>query len=141
MRKCVLLPLFKILNSFLSAHFSENLGYLFLSPLVGGNLFSLLFGRNLDAHRSPTPPTTPPPPHDTSLALLDHRSPPSPPPPVQVYDSTPQCLLGINCYRDTLYLTMFATFLAILLSIWAGYRDRQKITMLRKTKLNVNEVI
>ena len=109
---------------------------------MGGNLFSLLFGRNLDAHRSPTPPTQPPPPHDGSLALLDHRSPPSPPPPVQVYDSTPQCLLGINCYRDTLYLTMFATFLAILLSIWAGYRDRQKIAMMRKSKLaNRNEVI
>ena len=123
MRKCVLLPLFKILNSFLSAHFSENLGYLFLSPLVGGNLFSLLFGRNLDAHRST-------PSHDV---LLDR-------PPLHVY-SAPQCLLGLNCYRDTLYLTMLATFLAILLSIWAGYRDRQKITMLRKTKLNVNEVI
>lgn len=31
-------------------HFSENWGFLSLSPLLGGNLFSIAFGRNLDAH-------------------------------------------------------------------------------------------
>ena len=101
-----------------SAHFSENWGYISLSPIVAGNLFSLIFGRNLDAHSSS-------PAHD---ALLNS------PPPIHVY-SAPQCLLGLHCYLDTIYLTTFATFLAILLSIWAGYRDRRKIAMLDKTKL------
>ena len=109
------------MNSFLYflAHFSENLGYLFLSPIVASNLFSLLFGRNLDAHRS-SPPN------------LSHN----PHTPLHVY-TAPQCLQGLNCYRNTIYFTMFATILAILLSIWAGYRDWMKISVLRKTELLV----
>ncbi|KAF8839373.1 MFS general substrate transporter [Paxillus ammoniavirescens] len=35
------------------AHLSENWGYTSLAPLIGGNLFSLMFGRNLDAHAQP----------------------------------------------------------------------------------------
>jgi len=93
-------------------HFSENWGFLAVSPMVAGNLFSLVFGRNLDAHES-----------TGRHAPLTH-----------VY-SAPRCLLGLECYLDTVYLTMAATFLAILLSIWAGYRDRMKVAMLRKTKL------
>jgi hypothetical protein len=99
----------------LPAHFSENWGYLSLSPMVAGNLFSLAFGRNLDAHDS------------TRHVVLN-------PPSTRVY-SPPQCSLGLKCYLDSIYLTMIATFLAILLSIWAGYRDRLKIAMLRKTIL------
>ena len=116
MRKCGLVSSFQILNTILSAHFSENWGYLALSPILAGNLFSLIFGRNLDAHS--------PPSHD---ALLN-------PHPIHVY-TAPECLLGRNCYLDTIYLTIIATFLGILLSIWAGYRDRLKIAMSRKTKL------
>lgn len=85
---------------------------------MAGNLFSLLFGRNLDAHRS-SPPNS------------SHN-----PTPLHVY-TAPQCLLGLNCYRNTIYLTMFATILAILLSIWAGYRDWMKISVLGKTELVV----
>ena len=95
------------------------MGYLFLSPIVAGNLFSLLFGRNLDAHRSSPNPS----PHSAQTPLHVNNTAP------------PQCLLGLNCYRNTIYLTMLATFLAILLSIWAGYRDWLKIAMLRKTEL------
>jgi hypothetical protein len=86
------------------------MGYLSLPP-IAGNLFSVIFGRNLDAHRS---------------------SPAN----ILVYDSSvPQCLQGLNCYLDTMYLTMLATFLAVLLSIWAGYRDRLKIAIVQdKTK-------
>ena len=32
------------------AHFSENLGFVTLSPLVMGNVFSMIFGRVFDAH-------------------------------------------------------------------------------------------
>ena len=91
---------------------------------MAGNLFSLVFGRNLDARSSPV-----------QDALLDS------PRPINVY-SAPQCLLGLRCYRDTIYVTMLTTFIAILLSIWAGYRDWLKIAMLRETKLaNRSEVI
>ena len=96
----------------LSAHFSENLGFISLAT-IAGNLFSVMFGKNLDAHRSS-------PVHD---ALLN-------PPPsssnIQLY-SAPQCLLGLRCYLDSIYLTVLATFLAVLLTIWAGYRDRLKM--------------
>jgi hypothetical protein len=118
MRKCVSSSsLFQMLNAILSAHFSENWGYVSLAPIVAGNLFSLIFGRNLDVHNSS-------PAHD---ALLNS-------PPIHVY-SAPQCLLGLHCYRDTIYLTTFGTFLAIILSIWAGYRDRLNIAMSHETKL------
>ncbi|GLB43770.1 putative nodulin-like [Lyophyllum shimeji] len=35
------------------AHFSENFGYIAVSPIISGNLFALVFGRNLDAHNPP----------------------------------------------------------------------------------------
>lgn len=92
---------------------------------MAGNLFSLVFGRNLDAHdNSPASNTLKPP--------LAHAY------------SAPRCSQGINCYVDTIYLTMVATFLAIILSIWAGYRDRLKIAsaMSHKTKVtSTSEVI
>ena len=110
-------PSFQNIEFYLSAHFSENWGYLSLSPIVAGNIFSLVFGRNLDARGSPA-----------------HDAPIEAPPSIDVY-SAPQCLLGLQCYRDTIYLTMITAFIAILLSIWAGYRDWLKIAMLRKTKL------
>ena len=99
----------------LSAHFSENLGFISLAT-IAGNLFSVMFGKNLDAHKSS-------PVHDTLLI-----PPPLPPSTsnIQLY-SAPQCLLGLRCYLDSIYLTMLATFLAVLLSIWAGYRDRLKM--------------
>ena len=93
---------------FFSAHFSENWGYLSLSPMAGGNLFSIVFGRNLDKH-------------DVTNAN-DQAAP----------FAAPRCLLGLECYVDTLYLTAGATFLGMLLSIWAGYRDRRKIAASRE---------
>ena len=81
-----------------------------MSPIAAGNLFSLVFGRNLDAHD----------PGRTDEAVL-----------ARVAASAPQCLEGIKCYVDTIYLTAGATFLAMLLSIWAGYRDYQKIAAAR----------
>jgi len=74
--------------------------------MVAGNLFSLMFGRNLDAHddiskRFSTTPST----------VL----------------SAPLCIGGLSCYVNIIYFTISANFLAIVLSIWAGYRDRQKI--------------
>src|ERR1700678_1081973 len=92
--------------------------------MAAGNLFSLIFGRklNLDAHDSP-------PIHDALKSPLAH-----------VY-SAPRYLEGIHCYVDSIYLTMLATFLAILLSVWAGYRDRLKIASCNTKIAGRSEVV
>jgi hypothetical protein len=38
----------------------------------------------------------------------------------------PLCLSGSQCYISAIYLTTFATFSAIFLSAYAGYRDRYR---------------
>ncbi|EGN92319.1 hypothetical protein SERLA73DRAFT_191271 [Serpula lacrymans var. lacrymans S7.3] len=94
------------------AHLSENWGYVSLSPLVGGNLFSLAFGRNLDAHA----------PHDTltsRVASIVRRELPS----------DHQCFDGRDCYVTSLNMTVAACLFALILSVWAGWRDRQKAGM------------
>lgn len=92
-----------------TAHFSENWGFLSISPIAGGNLFSLAFGSNLDAHA----------PADTanSTAILRRAAP----------SSSLQCLEGRACYISTIYLTLGACLIALILSIWAGWRDRQRM--------------
>ena len=80
-----------------------------MSLLAGGNLFSLAFGRNLDAHSE-----------------LHSQIPPSPP------DNNPdpvQCLKGLDCYVHGIYITVGATFLSILLCVLAGYKEKQKNSM------------
>ncbi|KAK7444060.1 hypothetical protein VKT23_015457 [Stygiomarasmius scandens] len=84
-------------------HFSENWGYLSLSPLFGGNIFSVAFGRNLDAHESPI--TSP-----VAVTELPVR----------------QCLDGRLCYVDSLQLTIGACLLSMLLNAWAAWRDRRR---------------
>src|SRR6266404_2213355 len=88
-----------------TAHFSENWGVVSLFPIIGGNLFSLAFGRNLDAHDHNTPEASPP----------TISTPPS--------INASQCLAGRECYVQSLYLNVFACLIALALSVWAGRRD------------------
>lgn len=88
------------------AHFSENWGLVALSPMIGGNLFSMAFGKNLDGHSSDDsnlPPTTSP---DTTIHAL--------------------CMEGLECYIWSLRLTTWACVLAFGLAVWAGYKDWKK---------------
>ncbi|KAH9009957.1 MFS general substrate transporter, partial [Lactarius hengduanensis] len=71
-------------------HFSENWGIISVFPAIGGNLFSLAFGRNLDAHD----PTT------AEISSPTSGAPPS--------ISAHQCLTGRECYVQSLYLNIFA---------------------------------
>ncbi|KAF5352104.1 hypothetical protein D9757_013761 [Collybiopsis confluens] len=127
-------------------HFSENWGYLSLSPLLGGNIFSVAFGRNLDAHeRDPNKSTSSlvsrlipstllsslaPPPSSpssltsssTSLSSLSSSSSTSLPSQIPAR----QCLQGLDCYVDSLKLTMAACVCAIGLSVWMVWRDRRR---------------
>ncbi|KAE9405843.1 MFS general substrate transporter [Gymnopus androsaceus JB14] len=88
------------------AHFSETVGFLTISPLIGGNIFSLAFGKNLDAHSPVTP---------QMLFLVEKEK------------SRRQCREGRVCYVDALYLTIVGCALSVLLSIWAGWRDHKRI--------------
>lgn len=84
--------------------------------MLGGNLFSIAFGRNLDAHSIGTqiaPPTTL---NSTSNIILSRTAGPS----------EPQCLEGRDCYVASLYMTIAASCLALTLGVWAGWRDQQK---------------
>ncbi|KAG6864808.1 hypothetical protein C0991_007031 [Blastosporella zonata] len=92
-------------------HFSENWGYLAASPIVAGNVFSFVFGHNLDAHDTSSPA-------GNSLATAAN---------FVNTTVTGTCTLGRACYVDALYLTTGACFLAVLLSMWAGWRDRKKL--------------
>ena len=92
-----------------TAHFSENWGFVAFSPLIGGNLFSLAFGRNIDKHTS------------TDSDVLD--LPPTTSPHTTVHA---QCMDGVECYIWTLKLTTWMCVLAFGLAVWAGYRDWKK---------------
>ena len=83
------------------AHFSENWGIISVFPVLGGNLFSIAFGRNLDAHEP----------------LAEAGSIPSP------SITAARCLAGRECYVQTLYMNIWACVIALCLSLWAGHRD------------------
>jgi len=94
---CSLLPTITI-EWFGLAHFSENWGTVCLASLLGGNLFSFAFGINLDAH---TPSVSP-------------------------ASGNAQCVQGVECYISSIRLTIGTTFLALVLAILAGVRDRRR---------------
>jgi MFS family permease len=91
-------------------HFSENWGYVSMAPMVGGNLFSLAFGSNLDKHAAHKPDT----PHG---ALFRRAGLPS----------TEQCFEGRDCYVSSLYLTIVACSLSLAISIFAARRDKKRM--------------
>ncbi|TFY68862.1 hypothetical protein EVG20_g3394 [Dentipellis fragilis] len=105
----------------LPAHFSENWGYVSLAPIVGGNLFSIAFGRNLDAH-------DPPAPANTTINANANANANATTPALFArggigFDSSHQCLDGRACYVASLYFTLLATVVALGLGVWAGWRD------------------
>jgi len=99
-------------------HFSENWGYLSLSPLVGGNLFSIAFGRNLDAHE---------PGESTAATATAAAAAAATATATAARSVAHQCLEGRSCYVSTLGLTGTACFAAILLSALAAWRERRKL--------------
>jgi len=97
-------------------HFSENWGFVSLSPMIGSNILSLAFGRNLDAHAPESELRA-----NGTLALaansLANRAD---------LPSSHQCLDGRACYVDTIRLTIAACLLGLALGIYAGWRDRRR---------------
>ena len=87
--------------------------------MLGGNLFSLMFGRYLDAHASTQLEGV-----RASLATrvwssihLASRELPS----------EHQCFDGKTCYLGSLQVTLVACVASLGLSWWAGIRDGQKV--------------
>ncbi|KAL4075473.1 hypothetical protein J3A83DRAFT_4220212 [Scleroderma citrinum] len=99
------------------AHLSENAGWASIVPLISGNGFSIMFGRDLDAH-------TPSQVSDasaevrtlsTSYGLMPRAMP-----------SEHQCIAGRECYISSLRVTLVACVIALGLSTWAGIRDGRR---------------
>ena len=86
--------------------------------MLGGNLFSIAFGRNLDAHSIVGTEIAPPPTiNSTSSNMISSRS---------MGSSEPQCTEGRSCYVASLYMTTAACCLALALGVWAGWKDQRK---------------
>lgn len=111
----------------LIAHFSENLGFLMLSSMLGGNVFSVAFGRNLDVHSTSTLNST-----SRSVSSSVVRAD---------MLSEPRCSMGRDCYVAVLYVTTTACCFSLLLSIWAAWIDRQKLAAGALRRKDVTEVI
>ena len=99
-----------LISAGFKGHFSENWGYVSLAPMVGGNLLSLAFGRDFDAHAETEKATT--------LMTNIRRA---------GTGASQLCLQGRECYISTLRLTVAACSLALLLSIYAGYKDQKRM--------------
>lgn len=104
----------------LTAHFSENWGVLCLASLFGGNVFSIMFGRNLDAHES----TSTPGQTSGTVRMLSKRLAS-----LALRAGLPddrQCFDGRACYISSIHVTTGACTLALVLSLWAALRNRKQ---------------
>ncbi|KAF8550215.1 MFS general substrate transporter [Imleria badia] len=99
------------------AHFSENSGFASYAPILGGNIFSLMFGRYLDAHALSQDTHSSLEARVVSLISLVSRGLPS----------EHQCFDGKVCYLGSLQVTLVACIASLGLSCWAGIRDGQKV--------------
>ena len=91
-----------------------------VAPLLGGNLFSILFGKNLDAHVPTSTNSTLTSSSGVPLPMVDLRTR------APIPHSARQCLEGRVCYAGTLSVTTFACMVAFVLSLIAAWRDRRK---------------
>ncbi|KIK22462.1 hypothetical protein PISMIDRAFT_102428 [Pisolithus microcarpus 441] len=87
-----------VIDWFGLAHLSENWGYVSLAPLIGGNIFSIMFGRNLDAHT----------------------------PRGEEENTSHNCLMGRECYVSSLKITLVVCMITLALSTWAAIRDGRR---------------
>lgn len=98
------------------SHFSANWGFVSLAPVLSGNLFNLMFGRNLDNHAAAPQSVIPPPTNATTPHI---RGLPS--------SNELQCYDGHACYVDSIQISLLACFGALALSLFAAWRDKRKL--------------
>lgn len=113
--------------------------------MIGGNIFSIMFGRNLDAHAPAEPAANSTlsslSPFNSTLnstlpSMLARAGPGLP------SDSSHQCLQGRECYAGSLVLTIAACTCALALSVVAAWRDwrseRRREALLRAPHVHVH---
>lgn len=112
-----------VIDWFGLAHLSENWGYVTLAPLIGGNIFSIMFGRNLDAHtpREEEENTS----HNVSRYFGG-----------EISSEQHRCLMGRECYVSSLRVTLVACMVALALSTWAATRDERRREAVRKERMD-----
>ncbi|KAI5994033.1 major facilitator superfamily domain-containing protein [Pisolithus albus] len=112
-----------VIDWFGLAHLSENWGYVTLAPLIGGNVFSIMFGRNLDAHtpREEEENTS----HNVSRFFGG-----------EISSEQHRCLMGRECYVSSLRVTLVACMVALALSTWAATRDERRREAVRKERMD-----
>lgn len=94
-------------------HFSQNWGFVSIAPVIAGNIFSLAFGKNYDAHAAHQDPT----PSSPSAPTFSARG---------GLPTELLCFEGKECYVDSLGMTIVACLMAIVLSAYAGWLDRRR---------------
>ncbi|KAI0717569.1 MFS general substrate transporter [Cerioporus squamosus] len=132
-----------VIDWFGLTHFSENYGFLSISPLFGGNIFSIMFGRNLDSHDTGDDlPVSSSTLASTTLSAVTRLASPSATPivgealnltstalPISARGGIPSshhCIIGRECYVDSIKITIAATIVALGLGIYASWRDLKK---------------
>ncbi|KAI0368451.1 MFS general substrate transporter [Pilatotrama ljubarskyi] len=116
-------------------HFSENWGFVSLSPMIGGNILSIAFGRNLDAHGTDDDAS---PAQNSSLSALSSLASSmssTPSASTLIADVTSgirtrggipgdhHCVQGRECYIDSIKLTIGVCCVALALGVYAGWHD------------------
>ena len=89
--------------------------------MLGGNVFSIAFGRNLDAHSEDDASPGGPVANATLSALsaaVEARAGGAP--------DAHHCAAGRACYVDSLQLTIAACCVALGLAVYAGWRDLRR---------------
>lgn len=107
-------------------HMSENAGYLYLASSLPANLFSIMFGRDLDAHTSTFEEEL------LSSGATDSVGPLRWLLRRQDEMRERQCLIGRECYVTSLRVTFVACVVALAISTWAAIRDGRRDKALRQ---------
>lgn len=104
--------------------------------MLGGNIFSIAFGRNLDSHSddeaSPAGNSTLSVAASALSSLAANATAsvlPTSEGTIHARGGLPSahhCIIGRECYRDSIKLTMVACTVALGLGIYAGWRDTKR---------------
>ena len=102
--------------------------------MLGGNVFSIAFGRNLDSHEEPDAPAS-----NSTLSAITSTLASLPSSTLSSSSSSTSlvharagvpsphhCIIGRACYVDSIKVTIAATIVALALGVYASWLDLQK---------------
>ncbi|KAK4685150.1 hypothetical protein P7C73_g5008, partial [Tremellales sp. Uapishka_1] len=114
------------LEYFGMAHFSQNWGWTCVAPIIGGNLFNIVFGRVYDSNTVNEP-------SELGLeygaelirSVLKRGG-------VSLPGDTHDCLLGVPCYATAFKVSTWGAVIALMLSVWVGIRKERQSRQRRR---------